>query len=173
MPAGRPPFDRAPAIAEVVARLSKGEPLAQICRDEGMPAPETIRLWMRQDEEISAAIAQAREDGFDQIAMDALLIADDANGDFIDTEEGQRFQPEHVQRSKLKVETRLKLLAKWDPKRYGEQQAATNINLSNAVTNIVQVSEDRRRELIERKKAANERLRALKAQAKEAKQPEG
>ena len=29
---------------------------------------------------------------------------------------------EHIQRSKLRVETRLKLLAKWDPKRYGERQ---------------------------------------------------
>jgi hypothetical protein len=41
------------------------------------------------------------------------------------------------------------------------------INLTNQI-NIVTISEDRRRELIERKKAANERLRALKAQAKEA-----
>lgn len=172
MPAGRPPFNRGPAIAEVVARLSKGEPLAQICRDEGMPAPETIRMWMREDQNISNAIARAREDGFDQIATDALLIADDANGDFIDTEEGQRFQPEHVQRSKLKVETRLKLLAKWDPKRYGDTAPSTNVNLTNAMTNIVQVTEDRRHELIGRKKAANERLRALKAQAKEATQPE-
>jgi hypothetical protein len=28
---------------------------------------------------------------------------------------------EHIQRSKLRIETRLKLLAKWNPKKYGER----------------------------------------------------
>lgn len=28
---------------------------------------------------------------------------------------------EHVQRSKLRIETRLKLLAKWNPKKWGEK----------------------------------------------------
>ena len=36
---------------------------------------------------------------------------------------GFQLNGEHVQRSKLRIETRLKLLAKWDPRRYGDRLA--------------------------------------------------
>jgi hypothetical protein len=39
----------------------------------------------------------------------------------METEHGPRLNAEHVQRSKLRIETRLKLLAKWSPKKYGER----------------------------------------------------
>jgi hypothetical protein len=111
---------------EICDRISSGEPLAQICRDEYMPALRTVYDWQVADEEFSAGIARAREAGFDQIAMDALHIADDNGRDtrLIGPEGAEREAPDHewISRSKLRVETRLKLLAKWDPKRYGERQ---------------------------------------------------
>lgn len=75
---------------------------------------------MESDKELSADIARAREAGFDRIAMDALAIADAADNDTISTEQGERPNSEWITRSRLRVETRLKLLAKWDPKRYGD-----------------------------------------------------
>ena len=39
----------------------------------------------------------------------------------VQTEGGDRANTEWISRSKLRVETRLKLLAKWDPKRYGDK----------------------------------------------------
>lgn len=101
-----------------------GEPMAQICRDEGMPHRSTVDDWAKAKPEVSQLIARAREEGFDQIALDALKIADHGNDDFVEDDEGN-LRPNHelVQRSKLRVETRLKLLAKWDPKRYGEKTA--------------------------------------------------
>ena len=39
------------------------------------------------------------------------------------TEFGPRVNAEHIQRSKLRIETRLKLLAKWNPKKYGDKLA--------------------------------------------------
>lgn len=158
---GFPPIDRLPVINEIVERLSKGEPLAQICRDGGMPSTHAIRIWMQDDEDIAFAIACAREDGFDQIAVDTLLIADDSTQDYDETDVGPKFNAEHVQRAKLRVDTRLKLLSKWDPKRYGEATAQTTVNLTNAV-NVLAITEDRRKELIEKRRAANERLKALK-----------
>ena len=104
---GRPSKYTDELFAEICERLSKGEPLAQICRDEHMPAERTVRDWKEADAIVSAAIAHAREDGFDAIALEALRIADDKEG-------------EH-QRDRLRVDTRLKLLAKWDPKRYGDK----------------------------------------------------
>ncbi len=121
---GRPTTYTEEIVEEIAERLSKGEPLAQICRDEGMPHPSTVRDWMAAHESVSRRIARAREDGFDAIAADALSIADDGTRDYQRSEQGALVvDHDHIQRSKLRVDTRLKLLAKWDPKRYGERVA--------------------------------------------------
>lgn len=111
---------RLSAIQAVLEGLSAGTPLKVICRAEGMPSDDTIRDWADNDEELARLIARARESGFDQIALDALAIADEIENDTINTEHGERPNTEWISRSKLRVETRLKLLAKWDPKRYGD-----------------------------------------------------
>lgn len=125
----RPSVYSAAVFAEICERLSRGEPMAAICRDEGMPHPSTVWRWAEADAFVSQSIARAREDGFDAIALQALEIADDSRNDFIDklADEGDakaeevRANGEVIQRSRLRVETRLKLLAKWDPKRYGDK----------------------------------------------------
>lgn len=66
-------------------------------------------------------IARAREAGFDRIAADCLEIADQTGKDTIYGDNGARADTEWISRSKLRIETRLKLLAKWDPKRYGDK----------------------------------------------------
>lgn len=125
--------EREAAITRVVESLSSGIPLAEVCRQEGMPSDHTIRNWMDEDQVTASAIARAREAGFDQIALDALKIADHSDGDFVEDKDGnERPNHEMVNRSRLRVETRLKLLAKWDPKRYGDQ---LNLNHSGAIQN--------------------------------------
>ena len=119
----RPSKYSQPLVDSICERLALGEPLAQICRDEGMPHPSTVRDWMAAREDVSRAIARARMDGFDQIAMEALAIADDGRRDYLPNDDGREVvDHDHIARSRLRVETRLKLLAKWDPKRYGERQ---------------------------------------------------
>lgn len=112
---------------EICRRLGMGIPLAEICRDETMPGYRTVADWREKNEVFAAAIARAREDGFEQIAVECLRIADTplmgeevttkANGD----EEIKK--GDMLGHRKLQIETRLKLLAKWDPKRYGEKMA--------------------------------------------------
>ncbi len=99
--------------AEIVARLSKGEPLAVICRDEWLPTDRTVRNWADNDAAFASDIARAREDGFDAIALEALDIADGRAPVRVEGDSPS-------QRDRLRVETRLKLLSKWDPKRYGD-----------------------------------------------------
>ncbi len=109
------------AVQRVVEGLRKGTPLTVICSADGMPCDDTVRAWAAADEEIGRAIARAREAGFDAIAMDALAIADEVTDkDTIPTAHGEIPNKEWIMRSKLRVDTRLKLLSKWDPKRYGE-----------------------------------------------------
>lgn len=114
------PEARQEAIQRVLEALASGVPLAVVCRSDGMPTAKTIREWADGDEELSFAIARAREEGFDVIAAECLDIADETGRDTIRTEAGERADVEWISRSKLRIETRLKLLAKWDPKRYGE-----------------------------------------------------
>jgi hypothetical protein len=117
---------------EICRQLAEGVPLREICRQNGMPEWRTIYDWMVKDDQavaagggagLSASIARAREIGYDAMAEDCLRIADDAANDWMETEHGRKLNAEHVQRSKLRIETRLKLLAKWNPKKYGERVA--------------------------------------------------
>lgn len=118
------------AADEIVARLSKGEPLTVICRDMGM-TDRTVRNWADADDAFASDIARAREAGFDEIALEALRIADDTSNDTQMRGDEDNPYPvansEWIARSRLRVDTRLKLLAKWDPKRYGER-SEHNVN---------------------------------------------
>lgn len=144
-------------IARICDQLSQGTPMAVICREEGMPAYRTVKDWMdEKDSEgkstergrfVSAAIACAREEGFDFIAADCLRIADTPmpgrvqksellgvmkrrgedgeeqtvvvpGAELVVTEERVEDMLGH---RKLQIDTRLKLLAKWDPKRFGDR----------------------------------------------------
>lgn len=133
MPAKRKPGHPSPyegrevEIAKAIAeRLKTGEPLAQILRENCWPSHDALTDWRAKFPEVERIISHARDVGFDAIAADCLAIADDASGDVEDTESGPRVNQENVQRSRLRVDTRLKLLAKWDGKRYGDAVAVTH-----------------------------------------------
>ena len=124
-----------PVVAEKICELlSEGVPLREICRMEGMPAWRNIYFWMARDEDLSAHIARAREMGYDNIAEECLDIADNSSNDWMEREFRNAHgkietemvvNTEHIQRSKLRIETRLKLLAKWKPEKYGEKTVIT------------------------------------------------
>lgn len=124
------PEERKDAIGKVIAGLRIGTPLTVICSEEGMPCDDTVRIWADDDAELSREIARARETGFDAIAVEALAIVD-APPERVITTSGEdrsesRIDSASVQWAKNRAETRLKLLAKWDPKRYGERLDVTS-----------------------------------------------
>lgn len=114
-------YDVETLIEEILADIAKGVTLADICRRDHMPDRTRVYDWLKRDEKMAQRFARAREDGFDVIAESCLEIADNSKQDFKD-DDSSLYNAEHVQRSKLRIETRLKLLAKWDPKRYGDKQ---------------------------------------------------
>lgn len=107
---GRPSLYTPELVEAIAARLATGEPMAEICRDPGMPHHATVWEWRQKDENVSRIIARAREEGFDAIAANARKTARGIGESTAD-----------VQRDKLIIETDLKLLAKWSPKRYGDR----------------------------------------------------
>lgn len=114
-----------------------------------MPSHEAIEDWRVKYPEVETLIARARIVGFDKIAADCLAIADDTDGDDILTEKGKTQDTEWIARSRLRVDTRLKLLAKWDPKRYGDKVELAH---SGEIRSTVTICEDERKELIEQRK---------------------
>ena len=114
------------AVADDICdQIADGTPLRVICRTEGMPAWRTVYHWLEERPEFAARFARAREIGFDAIAEECLDIADAVEYDTVKTEGGDRANTEWITRSRLRVDTRLKLLSKWDPKRYGDKLETT------------------------------------------------
>jgi len=119
------PSKYTPDIAQhICEQLSEGVPLREICRGEGMPAWRTVYDWMGRDDALSAAIARARDIGYDAIAEECLRIADTPHmGEKqVMGEDGATVTIEDMLgHRKLQVDTRLKLLAKFHPSKYGDR----------------------------------------------------
>lgn len=114
---------RTPEIEdEIVFRHAHGEFLAHICKQEGMPHLTTLTRWRKDDPAFDKRIIEARETFADHVASDIIDIADDSENDFND--ETGKFRKDHVQRSRLRAEMRLKLLERMDP-RYSARMALT------------------------------------------------
>ena len=118
-------------IARVICeQLSEGIPLRQICRENaGFPAWRTVYDWMWKDEALSTAIAHARDIGYDALAEECLYIADNmhmgkrtvfSSGADKEKDSMTVTEEDMLGHRKLQIETRLKLLAKFNPKKYGE-----------------------------------------------------
>ena len=126
-PRGRPSLYTAALAAEVCERLGNGETLADICRSAHMPEVRTVNRWTEAHESFASDFAQARARGFDAIAAEALRIANTPHEgvEYVTKADGgtEERRGDMLGHRKLQIETRLKLLAKWDPKRYGEKLA--------------------------------------------------
>jgi hypothetical protein len=119
---GQLTYDKETAHA-VCVRLARGETLRAICRDEEFPPESTVRRWALEDiDGFAARYAYARQLGLDAMADQLLEIADDGSNDFTIDSNGNRVaNNEHINRSRLRVDTRKWYLAKLAPKRYGDK----------------------------------------------------
>jgi len=127
---GRPSKYTSELAQEIFHRISTGEPLLQICMDERMPTRRAIYGWFERDDSLSAQFARAREEGCDALAEEALVISNTPNLGrkkvfSSGAEEGEDSvtvtEEDMLGHRKLQIETRLKLLACWNPKKYGSK----------------------------------------------------
>jgi hypothetical protein len=125
---GRPTLytkELADLICERVATTTFG--LARLCAiHHDLPDKSTINLWRYQHSEFSAQYAQAKLVQADLLAEEMLDIADDGTNDWMtsfgdDGEIGYKLNGDHVQRSRLRIDTRKFLAAKLLPKQYGDK----------------------------------------------------
>src|ERR1700736_6335070 len=104
---GRPTLYTAELADRILHELLGGRTLRDVCRDDGMPAPSTVRLWVMQDREgFAARYSRAREVGYHAMADELLEIADDGRNDWTQRrkESGETeatLDHEHISRSRL------------------------------------------------------------------------
>jgi hypothetical protein len=89
----------------------------------------TVYLWCDKDEDFAQRFARAREIGHDVIAEECLEIID-TEAEMAETTSqsggSSHRDSAHVSWMKNRVEMRLKLLAKWNPKKYGDKVDVTS-----------------------------------------------
>lgn len=122
---GRPPgltlYPNSDEIKDkLVSWVSEGKTLRDFCRQEGMPSFHTIYQWLGQDADFESLFARARNIGHDSIAEECLQLADKEPLEVFDEGGNKRYDPGSIAWRKNQIETRLKLLAKWNPK-YGDK----------------------------------------------------
>jgi hypothetical protein len=120
-PIGRPSSYSDEAAASLCAHLAEGGLLLDWCRQEGRPSVAAVYRWMEARPEFREAYARAREVGLHVMAEQVIGISDDASRDWKETEDGTALDHEHVQRSRLRVDSRKWLASKLLPKIYGEK----------------------------------------------------
>jgi hypothetical protein len=110
----------------ILARLAAGESLLSICKDDGMPAESTVRLWVIDDRHgFAAKYIRARDMGLDHVADSIIEISDEVGVKTVERdgeEVGVEFDATAVARNRLRVDARKWYLSKIAPKRYGEKQ---------------------------------------------------
>ncbi len=125
---GRPTLyskELAELICKRVATTTFG--LARLCATyEDMPAKITVNEWRYKYADFAAQYAQAKLTQADLLAEEMLDIADDGTNDWMESfgdegEIGYKLNGEHVQRSRLRIDTRKFLAAKLLPKAYGDK----------------------------------------------------
>lgn len=129
--AGRPTLYTEEVGQKICARIAEGESLRSICSAEDMPHESTVRGWaINPEHPIFTQYRAAREVGYARMAEELLEISDDGSNDWMERKHGEDKEStwvvngEHVQRSKLRVDTRKWILSKALPKIYGDKITA-------------------------------------------------
>ena len=125
-------------IADAICeRIADGESLREICAGNNMPSKSTVFRWLAEDEKetFRDQYARAKEAQAEHMADEILHIADDGTNDWMERFDkdgnsiGWQVNGEAVQRSRIRLDARKWLLAKLQPKKYGDH-ATRDVNVT-------------------------------------------
>lgn len=128
-------LDRAKIIAHVLVEVASGRYVSRIiAEDDGMPDQATFWRWHFEDwNDLRGKLADARAQGVEALLDECGEIADDGTNDYAlkpkkneDDPDEYAFDRENVLRSKLRVETRIKMAQMLKPKTYGPKLDLTS-----------------------------------------------
>lgn len=137
MPGGQPTTFTQDIADTLCSELAAGVSLRTACKAEGMPCVKTVFNWFRVNDQFLQQYTRAKEESADAWIEDILDIADDGTNDWMEVEgkdgenTGWKLNGEHVQRSKLRIDTRKWAASKLKPKKYGDK---LDVNASGNIT---------------------------------------
>lgn len=146
MAGGRPTTYSKDLADKICEQLASGDSMRTVCKADEMPAMSTVFKWIREIPEFSKQYVKAKEEAADALAEEMMDIADDASNDWMakhgkDTQESWQLNGEHVQRSRLRIDTRKWIASKLKPKKYGDKIDMTSGGEKLGVTLSAEQSE--------------------------------
>lgn len=120
---GRPKELNRKTIDRAAKLIVEGHSLTEVARKLGV-ARQTIYNWKKSDDDFNTVVEEALKMRAHFMAEDTLEIADDESKDLlIDPETGKQYANNAaVQRAKLRIQTRQKLMKYFHPEKYGDNQ---------------------------------------------------
>lgn len=120
------PLQKTLIAHSVFALMHDKHSMRQACLKVGV-ATSTLCLWIADDKELNEQYAHARDALFAAWSDEINEIADDGRNDYMEKLDrngrgvGYVLNGEHVQRSKLRIESRKWLLSKLASKKFGDR----------------------------------------------------
>lgn len=112
---GRPTDYTQDLAAEFCARIARGESVRKVCEADDMPSRTTVFNWLHEHSEFVDQYTRAKEDSAEAMAEEIMEIVDDAKED-----------KNALMKAKLRADTRMWLMTKMKPKKYGPKVDVTS-----------------------------------------------
>jgi hypothetical protein len=153
----------------ICTRISEGESLRSVCRDEDMPAIGTVCRWLLDEDkkEFREQYAIARDVQAEILFDETLEIADDSPDVIVGDDKSDNAR---VQAAKLRVETRKWYISKVLPKKFGDKLDLTSQG-EKLLTGFEKLPDDELDREIERLQRAKDQARLRTGGAGKEKEP--
>lgn len=108
---------------EICDTLATGtDGLVKLCkRNATWPGKDVVFRWIIENDDFAQMYARAKRLQVEALIDELLDIADDSSQDIIETDKGFKYDHEHINRARLKVDTRKWIAAKLMPQLYGDK----------------------------------------------------
>lgn len=132
-PAHRPIEYTEDIADEICWRITQGEPLVRICRDEHLPHVATIYRWLIRFPIFCDMYTRAREEQADTNADEILAIADEMPPEYTDEKGRTYLDQTFIQWQKNRIDARKWTSAKLKPRKYGDRVALEGVEGGAAI----------------------------------------
>ncbi|MGL4651550.1 MAG: terminase small subunit protein [Caldilineaceae bacterium] len=146
MPAKIDDDKRSLVVDFVLSEIAAGKSARSVFDDERCLGVHraTFLGWCVDDQELATRYARAMAIRIEGKVLDMEAIADDGRNDFMEGENGPRYNPEAVARSKLRLEQRRWEAEKLVPKKYGARVALEHSGSISVADRLREAKEKRR-----------------------------
>lgn len=140
---GRPSIYSKELADQICEQLAQGLSMRTVCKADDMPCMSTVFKWLREKDEFSQQYARAKQESADALVEEMLDIADDGENDWMrrhgkDEEDYWVLNGEHIQRSKVRIDTRKWIASKLKPKKYGDKVQHTGADGESPVRHVLE-----------------------------------